>query len=126
MNKKIIFWLGGAFAVGFLAIGIPYWFIPYNKVSLPNTLYGTGLLIVTMAAAAARAFGKTRFLAAIVVVGAAVPAAVLARVAIETTSDPTSHNLWPLEVIIALVVGFTSSSMGAVAGSFPALLSKRS
>jgi hypothetical protein len=121
MKRHISYWLAGAFLVGFLAIGVPYWLMPYDKVSLPNTLYSMGLMIVTIAAAGARAFGKTHALAAIIVAGAAVPAAVLVRVAVETTGDPTSHNLWPLEVMIALVVGIISASIGTLAGSFPAL-----
>jgi multisubunit Na+/H+ antiporter MnhG subunit len=109
MNKSARYWLAGAFLAGFLAIGVPYWPIPYNKVSLPNTLYGTGLVVVGVAAAAARAFGKAHFLAAVFVAGAAIPAAVIARVAVETSRDPTSHNLWPLEVIIGSKSSFIHS-----------------
>ena len=117
------YWLVAAFVVGFLAVGFPYWQIPYAKVSLPDTLYGLGLLVVSVLAAAARGFGKARLLAVILVVGAAVPVAVLARVAFDTVKDPTSHNLWPLEFIIAAVVGLLCSSAGALVGSVPALLS---
>jgi hypothetical protein len=55
-------WLIAAFVVSFLAVGFPYWQIPYAKVSLPSTLYGPGLLVVGALAAAARAFGKARLL----------------------------------------------------------------
>jgi len=58
------------------------------------------------------------------IVGATVPLAVLARVAVETNKDPTSHNLWPFEFIIATAVGALCSSAGAVLGSLPALFSK--
>lgn len=109
--------------VSFFAVGFPYWQIPYAKVSLPDTLYGAGLLAVGVLAAAARGFGKARLLAVILVVGASVPAAVLARVAVDTAKDPTSHNLWPFEFIIAAVVGVLCSSAGALVGSLPALLS---
>ena len=126
MNKHVRYWLAGAFVAGFVAIGVPYWQMPYNKVSLPDTLYGAGLLVVAVAAFVARAIGKANLLWVILFAGAAVPAAVLARVAIETNRDPTSHNLWPIEVIIALVVGMVCSSGGAVTGSIPLLFSKRS
>jgi hypothetical protein len=87
-----IYWLAAAFLVGFFTVGVPYWQIVYSKVSLPDTLYGAGLFVVgVLAAAAARAFGKARLVAVIFVVGAAIPAAVLARVAVETARDPTSH-----------------------------------
>jgi hypothetical protein len=125
MKTKMRYWLFGAFLAGFFAIGVPYWLVPYDKMSSPGAFYGGGLLVVTVAAALARTLGKTQLLAAIIAAGAAVPAAVIVRVAVETTGDPTSHNLWPLEVIIALVVGIVSASIGALAGSFPALISGR-
>lgn len=118
------YWLAVAFVIGFLAVGLPYWQIPYAKVSLPNTLYGPGLLVVGVGAAATRAFGKARFLIVFFIVGAAVPLAVLARVAVETNKDPTSHNLWPFEFIIATGVGALCSSTGALLGSLPALVAK--
>lgn len=118
-------WLVAVFVVGFFAVGVPYWQIPYAKVSLPNTLYGPGLVVIGVLAAAARAIGKARLLAAILAVGAAVPAAILARVEVETVRDPTSHNLWPFEVIIAAVSGVLCSSAGALVGSLVARLSRR-
>ena len=118
-------WLAAAFVVGFFSVGFPYWQVTYAKVSLPDTLYGAGLLVVAVLAAAARAFGKARLVAVILVAGAAVPAAVLTRVGVETAKDPTSHNLWPLELIIAAVIGIACSSAGALVGSFPSFFSKR-
>ena len=118
-------WLPAAFVVGFFSVGFPYWQVTYAKVSLPDTLYGAGLLVVAVLAAAARAFGKARLVAVILVAGAAVPAAVLTRVGVETAKDPTSHNLWPLELIIAAVIGIACSSAGALVGSFPSFFSKR-
>ena len=79
--------------ISFFAVGFPYWQIPYAKVSLPSTLYGMGLVVVGVLAAAARAVGKARFLTVILAVGAAVPAPILARVVVDTAKDPTSHNL---------------------------------
>jgi len=111
------YWLVTIFAVGFFAVGVPYWQIPYAKVSLPSTLYGPGLLVIGVLAAAACAVGKARILTAILTVGSAMPAAILARVEVETARDPTSHNLWPFEVIIAAAVGVLCSSAGALAGS---------
>jgi hypothetical protein len=123
MDKTAKYWLVAAFVVGFFAVGFPYWQTPYAKVSLPDTLYGAGLFAVGVLAAAARGFGKARLLAVILVVSASVPAAVLARVAVDTAKDPTSHNLWPFEFIIAAVVGVLCSSAGALVGSLPARLS---
>jgi hypothetical protein len=120
-----VYWLAAAFVLGFLSVGFGYWQVPYAKVSLPGTLYGPGLLLVIILAGAVRAFSNARLTATTLVVGATVPAAVLARVSVETLTDPTSHNLWPLELIIAAVVGVVCSLAGAVIGSLPSWLSKR-
>ena len=90
--------------------------LPRAKVSLPDTFYGAGLLVIAVLAAAARAFGKARLVPVIFVIGAAVPVAVLARVVIDAAKDPTSHNLWPLEFIIAAEVGIICSSAEALVG----------
>jgi len=124
MQPNAVYWLIVAFVVSFFAVGLPYWQIPYAKVSLPSTLYGMGLLVVGILAAAARAFGKARLLAVILAVGGAVPAPILARIAVDTAKDPTSHNLWPFEFIIAAVLGVLCSSAGALVGSLPARLSR--
>ena len=124
MNVRAVVWLVAAFAISFFAIGLPYWQIPYTKVSLPSTLYGTGLIVVGVLAAAARAVGKARLLGVILAVGAAVPAPILARIAVDTEKDPTSHNLWPFELVIAAVIGVLVSATGALVGSVPALFSR--
>jgi hypothetical protein len=126
MTLRAAFWLVAAFVISFFAVGLPYWQIPYAKVSLPSTLYGMGLVVVGVLAAAARAIGKARLLSVILAVGAAVPAPILARITVDTAKDPTSHNLWPLEFIIAAVIGVLCSSAGALVGSLPAFFSRHS
>ena len=124
MTLRAAFWLVAAFVISFFAVGVPYWQIPYAKVSLPTTLYDTGLVVVGVLAAAARALGKARLMTVILAVGAAVPAPILTRIAVDTAKDPTSHNLWPFEFIIAAVIGVLCSSAGALVGSLPAFLSR--
>lgn len=124
MTLRAAFWVVAAFVIGFFAVGFPYWQIPYAKVSLPSTLYGIGLLVVGVLAAAARAIGKARLLTVILAIGAAVPAPILARIAVDTAKDPTSHNLWPFEFIIAAVIGVLCSMVGALVGSLPAFFSR--
>lgn len=125
MKRNPLYWLAGAFLAGFLAIGVFYWPVPYNKVTLPNTLFGAGLGVVCLGAAIARAFGKAHFLMAILAAAAAVPAAVMTRVGVEVIRDATSHNLWPFEVIIAMIVGLICASAGTLAGSLPTLFARR-
>lgn len=122
MKNRI--WLGAAFLIGMLAVGIPYWQIPYSNVSLPNAVMGPGLLIVVVAAVLVRAVGRCRFAPTLLSTGAAVPAAVMARVVFDAMLDPTSHNLWPFELIIAGFVGLTAASGGALVGSIPGVVSR--
>jgi hypothetical protein len=119
-----VYWLAGAFAVSFLAVGIPYWQVPYAKVSLPSTLYGPGLIVVGVLAAATCAIGGARLRTVILTLGAAVPAPILVRISIDTAKDPTSHNLWPFEVVIAALLGALCSSAGALAGAVLTYLSR--
>lgn len=42
--------------------------------------------------------------------------AVMARVIYDTRIDPTSHNLFPFEIIIAFFISFTTSLLGGFAG----------
>lgn len=125
MKPKLSRWLLGACMAALLAVGIPFWQVPYSKVSLPNTLMAPGLLVVVIGAALARAVGQSRFMTTLWVVGLTVPAVVVARVFVDTSLDPTSHNLWPFEVVIAAFVGWFAAAAGAAIGSVPMLLSRR-
>ena len=40
----------------------------------------------------------------------------------DTSIDPTSHNLWLFEVVIAAGLGFGTSLIGAIAGGLVARL----
>jgi hypothetical protein len=112
-----------AFSAGFIGVGLPYWLIPYGDVNLPNALYGPGLVVVAGAAMLLHGYGLARFWRAAGLMTMSVPAAVFARVIVEGLQDPTSHNLWPLELIIATAVGFVPALGGAVLGHLPGALS---
>jgi hypothetical protein len=105
-----------AFAIAFLSIGLPYWAIPYSRVTLPDALPIVGLLVVAVAAGVVRACRASTLWRAALTVGSAVPAAVLARVLVEGLHDPTSHNLWPFELVIAAAYGFPPALAGAALG----------
>jgi len=60
-----VYWLAPPSSSGFLSVGFGYWQVPYAKVSLPGTLYGPGLLVVIILAAAVRAFSKAHLTVAI-------------------------------------------------------------
>jgi hypothetical protein len=117
MTRSSPAWLLIGFLIAFVAVGFAHWQLPYDQVSLPNSLYGPGLVAVGLIAMMLRAFGTGRFLTIWLLIAATVPTAVMARVMLETSRDPTSHNLWPLELLIALVVGLVCSLMGTAIGS---------
>jgi hypothetical protein len=113
-------WLLFAFVANFLVVGLPYWLIPYNKVNLPSALMEWRLLLVGFSALLVCACKVTTFWKATCILAASVPAVVLARVIIDAVKDPTSHNLWPLELVIALLVGVLCTLPGSIAGSLVA------
>jgi hypothetical protein len=106
-------WRVIAFTFAFFAVGAMHWPIPYDEVELPASLMGPGLALVALAAVIARVFGRVGFLSAIVIVGSAAPAAIVARVVVDTATDPTSHNLWPVELFLGGMVGYTCAAVGA-------------
>lgn len=113
------------FAAACLLVGVTYWPIPYGKVNLPDALYGPGLIAVALAALLLRAFAVAPFWKVVRTMTASVAAAVLLRVAVETAQDPTSHNLWPFELVIALALGLACAVPGAFAGHLLARLKGR-
>ena len=115
-------WLPLSVTASFLAVGIPYWCIPYGKVNLPGALLGPSLIVVVISALLLRIYGVAALWRVIWMLGGSAALAVMARVVVDGVRDPTSHNLWPFEVIIALVIGFACSASGAIAGSLIARL----
>lgn len=119
----------GVLAIAFLictvVVGVPYWALTYRQAQLPDAIMGLGVVLITAGAAALRwlKVGPTWLIT--LVLGGAIPAAVMARVIVETSRDPTSHNLWPLEIAITLVVGCFWAGIGALAGKLLAWLAQR-
>jgi hypothetical protein len=117
MNSRQLVSLLIAFALALLAVGLPYWRIPYDKLALPNSIINLGLVVPFVAAAVVRFFSGVSLRRSVIVIGLAVPCAVVLRAVVDVFADPTSHNLWPFEVVIASGVGFGVSLGGAVFGS---------
>lgn len=111
------YWWQPGFAAAFFAIGLPYWEIPYSKVNLPDALMGAGLVLLFAATVLTRFYAGRSLMRVVLVMGAVVPAVVMARVVVDVLRDPTSHNLWPLELIIAMMAGGIVSAAGALLGS---------
>ncbi|MCI0452493.1 MAG: hypothetical protein L0Z51_08920 [Candidatus Latescibacteria bacterium] len=121
MKLQLSKWLVGACAASFLAVGLPYWQIPYAEVEVPTSLMTPALVVVALAAAIARALGGSRFVVCVLAVAATIPAVVMVRVVVDTAADPTSHNLWPFEVFLAGFVGVMVAALGTAIGSIPGL-----
>ncbi|HEX5132303.1 MAG TPA: hypothetical protein VFX92_07440 [Candidatus Krumholzibacteria bacterium] len=117
MTMRTTLWLAAGLAVALLVVGIPYWRVPYSHVSLPDTLMGGELVVVALIAALVRRVGRCRVVPSLLAIGLAVPAAVVIRIVVETATDPTTHNLFPFEIVIASVVGLIASGVGVLAGS---------
>jgi hypothetical protein len=113
-----------AFVVVFFVMGLPYWRIPYSSASLPNSLWGPAMLVVLAAPVAVLVLSKNTFARTSGVIGLAVPAMVMARVVVEAFQNPTTHNLWPFELVIASAVGLVVASVGSLAGLVIARLLK--
>jgi hypothetical protein len=113
-----------SFLAGFLVVGAPYWRIPYNKATSAAVMGGA--ILIGVVALIARLLVEARFSRVVLVLAAAVPAAVMARVVVDTARDPTSHNLWPFEVVIAFMVGLAGALPGTLIGSmFRHMLGRR-
>lgn len=125
MTRSSPAWLLIAFLIAFVGVGFRYWQLPYPQVSLPDSLYGPGLVAIAVVALMARAFGLARFWKVWLLVAAAVPAAVLVRIIVDIMADSTSHNLWPLEFAIAAALGLACSLAGALLGSLFLLRSSK-
>ncbi len=108
--------LAASFIASALAMGIPYFGLAYSQVSLPDSLYGYGLALMFVLAIAVRASGSAGVLLTVAVLALSAPTVVMVRISRDVAADPTSHNLWPLEVIIAVVVGVVVATAGALAG----------
>jgi uncharacterized membrane protein len=81
--------------------------------------------LVIVAALLIRFAGVARVWRTTYSLGSTVVAVVFVRVLVEGIQDPTSHNLWPFEVVIALILGFGCAFLGAAAGGLAAALRSR-
>ena len=114
MNRWIAPVIG--FLAPFFVVGAFYWPIDYSQLELPSSFPAFGLVVLAVSAMVLRGGTRTPFWAAWLFPAAALPAVVMVRVIVETSSDPTSHNLWPFEVVIAVMVGGTVSAIGFAVG----------
>jgi hypothetical protein len=117
-------WLGAAVLASFLATGIPYWRVPYHHLTLPNALWHPGLVVPVAAAFLLCRLRVASILATSTLITLSIVAVVWIRIQMETSRDPTSHNLWPLEIAIALGIALVCAWPAAGAGRLLATASQ--
>jgi hypothetical protein len=102
-----------ALLAGLLACGLPLWPIPYREVSMPgNPSPVIWLLLGSAAGLFAGLLIRRGFLIPVLAIAGGFVLAVLVRVGWETAADPTTHNLWPFEVVIAGFFGLVAGLIG--------------
>jgi hypothetical protein len=117
--------LSAAFLLAFLAIGLPYWQIPYSKVALPGSILGLGLWVTFFSAAILRCVFSSPFLSVFIALSLPGPSAVMLRILVEVAEDSTSHNLWPLELILVSGVSVGVTLAGILIGTFLSILFRK-
>lgn len=109
-------------AACFFIAGIPIWRIPASAGDPPATAFLPGLLAIAIAALAHSAYRTAPFRRIALYLTLSFPAAILARIAVDVSRDPTSHNLWPLELIMTTLAPIPFVLLGGAVG---ALLARR-
>ena len=97
-------WVAGATTLVTLVYGTVYWTTPYSDLDIGSVtlaVYAAAALPVVVL----RALGVAPFLLSAAVSPAGLVGVVIVRVAVDVSTDPTSHSLWPFEIVIAGVVG---------------------
>lgn len=98
-------WLAAGFLAALLLIGVPAWSMPYAEAGVPADLIGPGLAVLAAITVLLALAGVARLRVLLTTMALCPAAVVVLRAIVEIAADPTSHNLWPFEIVIALVVG---------------------
>ena len=125
MKRSSPAWLLIAVLIAFVGVGFRYWQIATAQASMPESLYGPGLVAVGVVAMMARAFGLARFWKVWLLIAAAVPCAVALRLLLQATSHPVTSTPWMLDLAIAAGVGLAASLLGTLVGSLLLLRSSK-
>lgn len=110
-------WLALGFLAGLLLTGIPYWVLPYNADFFSNRGIILGFVGLSVATMLVAIFCDMSIRRSLLVMTACFPTAVMLRVVVETSQDPTSHNLFPFELLLAAGFGLIFVLPGLVIGA---------
>ena len=109
-------WLAAAFVIALLAIGVPYWRIPYNQFDLGHLELLPGAIflgIATLALIAAQAAPARWVMGGML---ACAPLVAIVSIVRDTSADATTHNMAPFELVAAAVLGAAFILPGAALG----------
>jgi hypothetical protein len=99
-----------------VVISVPYWASSYASIR-DDGIFGSFVLVAGIlflgTVVACAAAGRHSWVA-MGTMFACVPIAVIGRVVIDTAADPTTHDLWPLEVVGAVFLGILPICAGAL------------
>ena len=123
-SRRAWLWSSAVVAICAILFGSVYWTAPYSdldigEITLPVYLLAMAPVVVL------RASRTAPFPLALATLPTGLVLAVMIRVAVDVSSDPTSHNLWPFELVIAGVVGLFWGLVAAVIGELIARLFRR-
>jgi hypothetical protein len=116
MARRPLLWLFLSFLAGLLAAGWPVWTSNYKQDDLTGPGYLSALAILSligMLLIVANVATAPRVLA---LLGLCMPFAVLLRVVIDTATDATSHNFWPMELLLMSAVTAAALLPGLLIG----------
>ena len=105
-------------ALGFVTAGALLWPIAYDDVELLSRSFLLPWAFAgSVVGLAGQSFLREQVVKTAVIVALGYACATFGRVVVEGVADPTSHNLWPFEVAIALSVGFAAGLLGGLLGA---------
>ena len=122
MIRRSTLWLACAFVAGLFLVGLPHWapsakFLDLRMISALAGLAAMAMMLVVGEVASLRR--------AWLIMALCLPTAVLAGIAVDMTRDPASHQLWPFELVVAVILGAFAVAPGAFAGQFSQRLQNR-
>ena len=113
-NKRPKLW---TFLVSFVLSGAILWPTPYNDIALIQpAFFWKWLVLIAIVSFVAAVKTKILFLQNVIFSALGFPAAMFARVIVEGTLNPGTHNLWPLAMIISFFIGLAGAAMGGSIG----------
>jgi hypothetical protein len=118
--------LRSAFLAALVVIAVPLLLVDYNSKAQATIAWVFAPLVAGMAALAVRAAGNAGVVSIVFWMALAPMAAAGLRVLMDVLRDPTTHNLWPLELFFSGMLGGGAALAGVLLGTLARRLLARS